>query len=893
MSLFRRIGNLLSRAKMEGEIDAELRSHVEMRIADNIAAGMSNDDARRDALVRFGNRAVTKERVTAADAALGLESVWADVRYALRQLRKSPGYATAVILTLALGIGPNTAVFSVMNSVLLRPLPYPHPEQIVQFEKGTKGDTTYSASAPLFLAWRRESTAFEGVAAYSVLPVGFNLAAQGKPERVPGLRVSAEFFRVLGVTPQLGRDIGAGEDRVGAQPVAILSNSLWRRRYSSNPELVGQTISLDGRATTVIGILPEGFQFLATMPTAKAIEIWTPLELPLASSDPAGILECIGRLRAGISSQQGAAEMAALAKRVAADVPAAFPADGIVALTPLEQRITGDTRPTLLLFAAAVSFVLLIACANAANLLLARMGSRAKEIGVRSALGASRVRIVRQILTECVVLASLSGLLGVCVAWLCGQTLAQVAPLSIARSGEVHMDWRVMLFALAASLLTGVVFGLLPALRVLDASAMDALRGSGSRGATSGRASRRVSGALVVAEMALSLMLLIAAGLLMESFLKLQQVDPGFDYNKVGTFETTLSVARYGSPAALDRFIRNVKERIRTVPGVEDAAALSTLPTQPTLSFPFLVEGSKAPPNGASGESDYVIVSGGYFRTMKVPILKGRALGDADTTQAPGTVVINETMARKYFPGQNPIGTRIVIAKNLGPEWADRSREIVGICGDVKNDSLDEVSQPTMYTPFAQAPQHLTEVLLGTVPLHWAVRTAAEPTTIEAQLQAAVASVDAEEPIAELKDLRELLADSLARWRFNMVLVGAFACIALLLAAVGIYGVISYAVAQRTQEIGIRMALGAGRSSVEWMVLRQAGVLLGAGVLAGLAGLAGTGRMLKGFLYGVNFTDAGVLVAVTALLVSVGLIAAWRPARRAATLDPIRALRSE
>jgi putative ABC transport system permease protein len=894
MAIFRRIRNLFSRSQLDEEIDAELLAHIQMRTEDNISSGMAREEARRDARVRFGNHTVLKEQTTAADAALLLESVWDDLRYGLRQLQKSPGFAGTAILTLALGIGPNTAVFSVINGVLLRPLAYPHPERIFQLEKGTATDSSYQASVPLFLKWRRDNNTLKHIAAYSVLPHGFNLAAQGKPERVPGLEVSADFFRVLGIGPKWGRDFSSSEDQAGSEHVAIVSSSLWHRRYASDPNLIGNSITMDGRSYTVIGILPEGFKFLATMPTSGAIEIWTPLEVPRESRDPASILQCIARLKDGVTREEAAAQLTMLGREEAREVAPAFPADGQVTLLKLEQRITGDTRPTLLLLFGAVGFVLLIACANSANLLLARMSSRARELAVRSALGATRARIARQVLTECLLLALMGGSLGLAIAWMSNRVLVAIAPAAIARSSDVRMDWHVLLFALSVSMISGILFGLLPAFGMRGMGAAQALGGSSSRGSTSGTAHRRISSTLVIAQMALSLMLMIAAGLLIESFLKLQSVNPGFDYEHAVTFETTLPLARYGSPAKLDQFIRDLSQRISVLPGVASVAVSSSLPTGPTLEFPFDIEGeSRTQPGQPTGQSDYLVTSSDYFRAMRIPILKGRALAESDTAESLRVVVISQAMASKYFPNQNPIGKRIVIAKTMGPDWVDVPRQIVGISGDVKNDSLEEIPQPTMYTPFAQSSPHFLAILLSAVPMHWIVRSNSDPKVLTPQIETAVTSIDPEEPIAEEQTLNDLISSSLARWRFNMLLVGTFAGIALLLAAVGIYGVISYAVTQRTQEIGIRIALGARRGAVFGMVLRQAILLVGSGAAAGLAGVSVLGRVLKGFVYGVSTGNPSVLFAVTGLLSAVGLMAAWKPAHRAAQLNPVEALRGE
>jgi predicted permease len=865
-----------------------------MRVEDNLAIGMSPAEARRDAMLRFGNLTETREHVNAVNAVLVVASISMDARHAFRQLARSPGFAAATILTISLGVGASTAIFGVVNSVLVRPLSYPHAERIVQTEKVTTSGVSYTASIPLFLYWRDHSRTLQHLAAYSVLPIGFNLAERSMPERIPGLRVSADFFRVLGVAPQLGRNFTKEDDEPGSPRVAILGESLWHRRYNDDREIVGKSIRIDGEPYTVIGVLPRGFQFLATTPTLNAVEIWTPLQLPATSRDPRSVLECIGRLNDGVTRKEAASEIASLSRQLAADLPTAFPSAGTVALPALQQRITEDARPILMLLFGAVGFVLLIVCANVANLLLARMGDRAGEIGLRNALGASTLRIVRQLLTENLVLALSGGLLGMFVAWLANKSLIAAAPVAISRFGATSLDWRVLSFAVGVSLSTGILFGLLPAVRTSKIGAGNALHSSSSRSSTSTRSHRRVSGGLIVAETALSLMLLFAAGLLIASFLKLQQLNPGFNYSELGTFETTLSVDRYGSPASLQRFLQDALESIQKLPGVESAASVSSLPTEPTLDFPFTIAGGSIPsPGQSSGDSDYLIVSPGYFQTMEIPVLKGRPIEQSDSQHSPGVVVINQAMARQYFPNKNPIGERIVIAQNLGPDFADEPREIIGVVGDAMADELNDSAPPSMYTPFAQISPHLASLLVGTIPIRWAVRTKPNSGSLNKELANAMLQVNPEQPVADVRMMRELLSDAIERWRFNMLLLSTFASIALFLAAVGVYGVISYTVAQRTHEIGVRMALGASRSSVLLMVLKEGGFLLAGGTIFGLCGIAVISRIMNGFLYGVTVGNPVILAGVVSLICAVGLIAAWRPACRAASIDPVRALRSE
>ncbi|HTV16614.1 MAG TPA: ABC transporter permease [Acidobacteriaceae bacterium] len=878
----------------DADLERELRSDLELEEEEQREGGLSPDEAHYAALRAFGNPTLIREQTRATWKSAPFEHIWQDLYYGLRQLRRSPGFAVTAILILAVGVGANLAIFNIIDKVLLQPLAYPEPDRIVQFEKVTPSASSYSASVPLFLAWNHPNHGVQSIAAYSVLPVGLNLAQGDHPERVPGLRVSADFFRVLGIEPQLGRNFNANDDRPGAPNVVLLTDSLWHRRYNGDPAIIGKTIEVDSQPSTVVGVMPRGFRFLAIQPTMGAIELWTPLQLPSASRDPSGTLECIARLQRGVTREQAAAQITALSRQLAAQLPAAFPSNGSVALLPLQQRVTEDVRPALLLFSAAVALVLLIACVNVANLLLARLSDRALEITIRASLGASRLRLVRQLLTENLVLAFAGGVAGVAVAWLCDRLLLMAAPVTINRFAPGAPGLHVLLFAVAISLCAGLLFGVLPALRVTRGDAGGTRPASPSRRVTAGRSRRRLSSALIVVETALSLMLLAAAGLLLRSFMNLERLNPGFNFDHLTTFETTLPTAKYSDPAALQRFIEAAQPQILRMPGVQNAASVSTLPTQATLNFPFTIGGSSnVAPDQASGESDYLLVSAGYFRSMQIPILEGRSIESSDSAGSPGVVVINQAMARRYWPHESPIGRQIVIAQNLGPDWVDRPRQIVGVVGDVTADEIDQPRAPTMYTPFAQASPHLVSILVATIPLRWVVRTSADSPGFASQLASALLDVDAHQPIAEVRTMRQVFADALLRWRFNMLLLGAFSAVALILAAVGIFGVTSCTVRQRTSEIGIRMALGAQRSSILWMVLRQCGLLLAGGILVGLAGVALDGSLLKEFLYGVRPVSAGVLTVVIALVCGVGLLASVTPARRAASIDPLRALRTE
>jgi putative ABC transport system permease protein len=795
----------------------------------------------------------------------------ADLRTAVRRLAKSPGFAIAAVLTLALGIGANTTLFSIVDAVVLRPLPFPRPSELmaIQSRRAHGGD---SVSAPDFLDWRRQSRAFREMGAATSQAVVV-LSGRGEPERLPGERVSPGLFPLLGARPALGRTFTAQEDRPGSG-VAILSHGLWKRRFGGDPGILGRGLRLDGQPAVVIGVMPAGFTTLE-----EDSEIWIPMaftEDELASRG-SHFLAVVGRLAPGATPARAEAEMLAITARLAKEHPRE---DGgySAEVWPLHDVVTGGVRPALLMLLGAVSFVLLIACANVANLLLARAATRQRELAVRAALGASRRRLMGEMLADGLPLALAGGLGGVLLA-LWGTDLAVAAiPAGLPRAGEIRVDGMALAFTLALSLLTGLAISLVPAFQTGRGRLHEALK-DGGRSASGGKGRHATRSLLVVLELTLAAALLIGAGLMLKSFARLMQVDPGFRPAGLVAGRVGLPEARYPKTEQQVAFLDAVLARLRATPAVRDAAAVSPLPlgsSRHSLSFVLLGRPAEAP--GAKLSANWRTVSPGYFRTMGIPLVAGRDLGDRDREGAPPVLVVNQTLARRHFPRENPLGKRVRIGYN------DLECEIVGVVGDVRHAGLDAEAGPEMYTSFAQAPWPSVDLV---------VRTSSDVRVAAAALRAAVRQVDPEQAVARIETLDELLAGSASKTRFVFALLALFAGLALLLAAVGLYGVMSWSVGERTHEIGIRMALGARRGEVLGMVVRQGAGLILFGVGAGLLLAWALARLIARLLFTVSPTDPVTFAAVPLVLAAVAFAATWLPAQRATRVDPLLALKAE
>lgn len=804
-----------------------------------------------------------------------MATLWQDIRYGFRTLLKKPGFAAITVLTLALGIGVNSAIFSVVNAVLLRPLPLAEADRLVyaeglDFRDNTKGG---SISPPDFLDYREQAHAFERFAAFQ--PLSFTLTGEGEPERVTSARVSAGFFETLGVQPVAGgRTFLADEEQSGRNGVVVISHGLWQSRFGGDPKLVGKILALNGQNATIIGIMPPDFQF------PRDAQLWTPIafKTPQMSQRRTHFLTAVGRLKNGVTADQAQAEVNNIAHGLEKQYPESNTHFGL-GLTLLPERLVGQLRLTLLVLLGAVGLVLLIACANVANLSLARGVSRHREIAIRSALGASRVRVVRQLLTESVLLSLVGGGLGLLLAVWSVDLLVAFSPENLPRIKEVTIDWRVVLFTLFVSLLTGIIFGLFPALSTSKSNLTETLK-EGSRG-TMGAKGQRLRALLVVSEVALSLMLLVGAGLLMKSFLRLTHVDPGFTTTNVLTMQLSLARAKYPEPQQTAAFFQTLVSRIEALPGVESAGTVTELPLSGQENDTFFTIEGKPPVAFGSLENDanIRIVSPNYFRAIGIPLLKGRAFTERDSANAPNAIIVSDSFARRFLPNEDPIGKRLTI--DFGKPWTG---EIAGVVGNIHHSSLDQEPTGEMYVNHAQTPSPMTNIV---------VRAAGDPTKLTAAIRNEVQSLDKDLPIYNIKTMEQRISESAAQPRFRTLLLGLFACIALLLASVGIYGVISYSVTQRTHEIGIRLALGAQASDVLRLVVRQGMGLALIGIVIGLVAAFAVTRVMASLLYGVTATDPVTFVGVSALLAGVALVACLVPARRATRVDPMIALRHE
>jgi predicted permease len=875
------------RSKVDREIDDELRAHIEMRTEDNMAAGMSAEEARRDARIRFGNASALKERVTAADAALTLDSLGRDIRYALRQLRKSPGFTFVALVTLALGIGATTAIFSVVDAVMLKPLPFPTADRLVQVRSVIAATGHGSVASYLdFADMRARNHVFDGMAAFHT--ADFTLSGEGEPRHLQGAVVTPEVFSLLGISPALGRGFLPSEDKPGAahgtDPV-ILSDGLWRQQFAAYRSVLGRTIHLGGQPFTVVGVMPRGFGFPIQ---AEPVEMWTTIAVDarggadaMTVQRGAHYLDVIGLLKDGTTIEQAEAEMATIVSGLNKEHPENKPRTA--RLMPELAYLVGDLRTPLLVLLCAVGCVLLIVCANVANLLLARATSRRKEMAIRVALGASRRRVMCQVLVESLVLGLAGGGLGLALAASSFRLLVHSLPPEVPRLNAVGLDAHLLSFMLLISLLTGVLFGLVPALQAsrtpLSASLEESGRGSG--GDTRGH--NRLRSALATCEVAFAIVLLLGASLLIESFLHLTRVDPGFDPHHVLTFQID---APGGTTETLTpRFFREVVARIAVLPGVSAASAAASLPlTGDNMSVSLEVEGQPTP-QGSRLSVDVNAIEPNYFRTIGAALIKGRDFtGDDDLRSVP-VVIINETLARRFFPNEDPIGKHIRPGIGNGYSGGEPPmREIVGVTKDVKQSGPGLEAAAQAYAPLAQCPLDSMAIV---------VRTMSDPRSMVGAARQQVFRVDKNVPLYHAKTLDQYFADSVVVPRLVSLLLGSFAALAVLLACLGVYGVLSYAVVQRTREIGVRMVLGAERGDVVRWVLGRGLVLALTGVAIGLVGAFGLVHLLSTLLFGVGATDPATFVIAPMALLGVAACACYIPARRAASIDPMQALRGE
>ena len=875
---FSRLAGLFRKESRDRDFSAELDSNLALHIEENLRRGMNPAEARRQALIRLGSVEAVKEEHRDRRGVPWLEALAQDVRFGFRMLRKNPGFTAVAVITLALGIGANSAVFSVVNGVLLKPLPYPDPERLVVIFLRAAGQDQSVLGTADFLALHEHQNAFDAVAAYSPSGLGFALSGLGSPRMIPGTSVSTDFFRVLGTHPALGRDFREEEGKEGGPLAVVVSDHFWRDVLGSDPRAVGRKIRLDEKLYAIVGVMPAGFHFGAPA------DLWPAIQVHPENRRPPYGWYVIGRLKPGISRPQADDDVT----RIAAAVQKQFPMSGYdsAVTIPMKGFFVNEQREGLFLLLGAVAFVLLIAVVNVASLQLSRAAARGREMAVRTALGAGRGRLVRQLLTESVMLATVGGVAGIGVALAGVRGMLALSGDNLPRAEDVSVDLPVLAFTAAVALLAGVLFGLAPLLHSFVASVSERLKGE-SHGTTAGRSARRPHNVLVVAEFSLALVVLAGAGLLIQTLFRTQAVNPGFEPRRVFTALISLPRPRYSKPEQLTSFYDRLIEKLSKSPGVEGAAiALSLPPNLLELTNPFHLEGhpeDRSHPDPAVVE---VPISDGYFRALGVPLLRGRYFNDSDRGSNTHVLIINDYMARKYFPGQDPVGQRVSTGEHSPNADLDT---IVGVVGNVKYEGLAAEDAPAMYVPYHDS---------GWCPwfvqnMYVVVRSAGSAENAASALRSAMKSIDPELPIVRQRTMEELIYNSVAGSRFRAILFGLFAGLSLLLAATGIYGVIAYSVSQRTREIGVRMAMGAERANVFGMVLKGALRLVLAGVAIGLCAAFLLARLMSSLLFGVDARDPAALGGAAILLALVALVASMIPARRATRISPTLALRGE
>jgi len=894
MSLLSRLKGLFRINRLERDLDEELRSHIEMRTQDNVAAGMSSQEARYDAQRRFGNSTLMKEDTRAMDIIGWIETTGQDLRYAARMLRRSPGFTLVAILTLALGIGATTAIFSIVNAVLLSPLPFPEPERLVRitFSEPGLGLRDVPFSVPELDDLRNRAGVFTDVS--TIVSDSVNLTGADHPERLEFLVTNSNYFSMLGATPQIGRLFGPQDFALGFAPVVVLSDGLWRRAYGADRNVIGRTVRLDGDPYTIVGVLPPEFRHPG--PTISGnVEVFQTAGF---SADPAPpparstrfMPRSIGRLKPGITVEQAQARLTAMATQICHDYPTDYPRQDqwTIEIQPLQEALVGNVRPMLLVLLGAVILIVFIVSLNVANLLLARASGRQQEMAVRCALGATHGRMICQMLTESMLLCVIGGAAGVLTTVGTIGFILRLVPSNIPRLNEVRIDWVVLAFALAISVLTGFAFGLAPALQSAKAALSSAIR-EGARGSGCGAKTGRLRDALIVSELAFAVVLMVAAGLLLRTLRGLLQENPGFNPTQVVAANLPLPEPNdpkadpYLSPAQQTSFNRELLRRMRAIPGIELAAVTSDLPTTDLrLSDPQGINALAIEDNPVESSLDLraerIRISPDYFKVMQTPLLRGRFFTDGDEDGKQPVAIIDETTARKYWANRDPLGRTL----RFGQEPTQPRMTVVGIVRDIKNDGLDTAGVPHIYVPIYQSLDRDLSVVM---------RTSLPAKILEPRIRQEIQSIDPGLPVFNVSSMNDVLDRSLASRRFSAELVGGFAGVALLLASIGIYGLLAYMVGQRSREIGIRMALGARRWDVLKLILGKGVVLASVGIVAGAIVSAATASMMASLLYGVHPHDLLVFLAVPLLLFAVAVLASYIPATRATKLDPVLALR--